>query len=513
MSDATPQLPRAAQAPEGQPTPAKTEPAPPQERRPRLVPAVVIVAFQWLFLAIPSVITLLQGRFDTLPSWIDLPPIAQFVIIMWTPVVTLIAILVWWLFASRLRWSDRGLGLLAFGLTGGAMWFLRHPTFGLMPIILYALPVITTAWVGWLLVTPFLGWRVRRAGLLVVFVLTWGYFDLIRFDGVTGGFSAELTYRWKPTAEEQYKAESPSTTSLAETTALLSLQPGDWPGFRGPNRDNRVTGVRLATDWKEHPPRLLWRHRIGPGWSSFAVVGTRLYTQEQLESDERIICSDTSTGAPLWVHADPTRFSEEIGGPGPRATPTFHEGKIYAQGASGLLNCLDAATGKVFWTRDILKDSGATLPMWGYAASPLVVQGMVVAFAGAPDGKALLGYHASSGKPAWSAGEGQNSYCSPQLARLSGIEQVLIATDAGVTSFDPATGKVLWKYSWPLEGMARIVQPALLGNDVVIGSPFGKGTRRVRLDLSANSWKDQQLWETFAINPYFNDFVIHKGHL
>jgi outer membrane protein assembly factor BamB len=138
---------------------------------------------------------------------------------------------------------------------------------------------------------------------------------------------------------------------------------------------------------------------------------------------------------------------------------------------------------------------------------------MVVAFAGAPDGKTLLGYHASSGEPAWSAGEGQNSYCSPQLARLSGVEQVLIATDAGVTSFDPATGKALWKYSWPLEGMARIVQPALLGNDVVIGSPFGKGTRRVRLDLSANSWKDQQLWETFAINPYFNDFVIHKGHL
>jgi outer membrane protein assembly factor BamB len=274
-----------------------------------------------------------------------------------------------------------------------------------------------------------------------------------------------------------------------------------------------VTGVRIATDWKEHPPRLLWRHRVGPGWSSFAVVGTRSYTQEQLDSDERIICSDVETGAPLWVHSDHTRFSEEIGGPGPRATPTFHEGKLYVQGASGLLNCLDAATGKVVWTRDIVKDSGATLPMWGYAASPLVIQGTVIVFAGAPDGKSLLGYDAASGKPTWSAGEGQNSYCSPQLARLNGVEQVLIATDAGVASFDPANGKVLWKHSWPIEGMARIVQPALLGNDVVIGSPFGKGTRRVRLDLSANSWTDQKLWETTAINPYFNDFVIHNGHL
>src|SRR5262249_19075967 len=159
----------------------------------------------------------------------------------------------------------------------------------------------------------------------------------------------------------------------------------------------------------------VWRHRVGPGWSSFAVVGNRLYTQEQRGQDEAVVCYDADTGNELWVHRDAARFSEVVAGPGPRATPTFHQGQLYAQGAAGRLKCLDAATGRVLWSRAVIADSGAKLPQWGFAASPLVVRGVVTVFAGAPGGKSVLGYNAASGELAWSAGEGQFSYCSTQL--------------------------------------------------------------------------------------------------
>jgi hypothetical protein len=106
----------------------------------------------------------------------------------------------------------------------------------------------------------------------------------------------------------------------------LQLQAGDWPAFRGPERDGRRTGVRLATDWQQHPPRQLWRHRVGPGWSSFAVVGTRVYTQEQRGQEEAVVCYDADSGKELWLNQGTARFTEVISGAGPRATPTFHKG-------------------------------------------------------------------------------------------------------------------------------------------------------------------------------------------
>jgi outer membrane protein assembly factor BamB len=155
------------------------------------------------------------------------------------------------------------------------------------------------------------------------------------------------------------------------------------------------------------------------------------------------------------------------------------------------------------------------VPQWGFASSPLVAGGVVTVFAGGPDGKSVLGYHASSGKPAWATGEGQLSYCSPQLARWGGTEQVLIATEVGLTAFNAVGGQVLWQYDWPLGGgTPRIVQPSLLGDsDVLIGTGFGSGTRRLHVNRGGDGWAAQEIWTTKAINPYFNDLVVRKDHL
>jgi len=468
------------------------------ERRLRLWPGVVIVALMWVLILVPA--------------WLAPATLVQFLLMFWSPIVATLAVVGWWLFASRLPWADRLLGVLVCVAAGLTALRLSDSSMAI-PFLMFTLKWVTTAWVGWLLVTPFLSWPVRRWGLVVVLLLVWSFFPLLRFDGVDGSMKADFAWRWSPTAEQQFLAESRGTPA-APDAEVLTLQPGDWPGFRGPERDGRLSGVRITTDWKQSSPRQLWRHRIGPGWSSFAVVGTHLFTQEQRGEDEVVVCYHADTGKELWSHVDQARFTEVVAGPGPRATPTFHAGKLYAQGAAGRLNCLDAATGKLLWSRDVVADSGAKVPQWGFAGSPLVVGDVVTVFAGGPEGKSVLGYHASSGEPAWSAGEGELSYCSPHLAHLGGVEQVLIATDAGLTSFHPVRGDVLWKHPWSAEKMARVVQPTVLDDtDVLIGTGFSVGTRRVHVSHAGDDWSNQEVWTTKAIKPYYNDLVIYQDHL
>jgi outer membrane protein assembly factor BamB len=207
-----------------------------------------------------------------------------------------------------------------------------------------------------------------------------------------------------------------------------------------------------------------------------------------------------------------------VAGPGPRATPTFHAGRLYAFGANGHLSCLDAASGKSLWSRDVVADSKAPIPQWGFSSSPLVAQGMVTVFAGAPKAKTLLAYNAKNGELAWTASVGPESdkaamsYCSPQLATIHGVDQILLATDAGLSAFEPASGRELWYHSWPADNTARIVQPALVGDgDVLLGARIG--TRRVSIRRDGESWSTEEKWTSRKIRLYFNDVVIVNGYL
>jgi outer membrane protein assembly factor BamB len=178
------------------------------------------------------------------------------------------------------------------------------------------------------------------------------------------------------------------------------------------------------------------------------------------------------------------------------------------------VDCLDAVSGRPIWSRELTADTGAKLPDWGFAGSPLVVDDLVVVYAGGPDGKGVVAYDAASGEPRWFAPTGRVSYSSPHLATIDGVRQVLILTDAGATSLAPASGAVLWEYAWPLEGMARIVQPLLTDDGrVMIGTGFGKGVRSIRVSREDGSWTVNEGWVSRNLKPYFNDMVAHRGHL
>jgi outer membrane protein assembly factor BamB len=276
-----------------------------------------------------------------------------------------------------------------------------------------------------------------------------------------------------------------------------------------------VRGVRIDTNWSASPPVELWRRPVGPGWSSLAVRGDLLYTQEQRGDDEVVACYNATTGEPVWTHRDATRFFESNAGPGPRATPTLSNGRVYSFGATGILNALDAGNGALLWSRNAASDSDATVSMgggktkvpdWGFAGSPLVVDDAVIVAAAGQ----LIAYHAATGKPRWIGPAGGVSYSSPHLVTIAGVDQVLLVSASGATTVAPADGKQLWKH--PSRGFP-IVQPAVTAaGDLLIAAGTESGTRRIAVAQGPDGWTVAERWTSNGLKPYFNDFVVHQGH-
>jgi outer membrane protein assembly factor BamB len=338
---------------------------------------------------------------------------------------------------------------------------------------------------------------------------------LLRMDGIWGGQQADIHWRWTPTAEQLFLAERANRQVAPPDRAAsreLVSRPSDWPGYRGFARDGAVTGVKIETDWDQNPPKQLWKQRVGPAWSSMAVVGDRLFTQEQRGRAEAVVCLDANTGHEVWSHEDTVRFEESVSGAGPRATPAFAGGRIYAQGATGILNCLDANTGERKWSTNIAEDAGAKLPQWGFTASPLVVGQLVIAYAGGKKG--LLAYDVDTGKPAWDVSTGTQAYTSPQLATICGEEQILLFDDKGLVAVNPVSGNVLWAHDETVTGAPRSIQPHAVGkSQVLISSEADLGTALIDVTHDGKAWATKRGWVSRDLKPSFNDYVVHDGFI
>jgi outer membrane protein assembly factor BamB len=477
-----------------------------------------------------------------------------------------VLIVVWWLFFSRAPWFERVGILLLMVVAGLVTSRLVHMSIrgGMMGMMLpiYATPVMSGALVAAAFATRRLSDRVRRASMIASILLACGVFTLIRTDGIQSSGS-QLAWRWTPTAEERLLAqagnesldtapakaappppttplptpapatpkeaavESPSAPAPDKKTPISSAAATDdessaiptsptlekraeWPGFRGPDRDSVIHGVRIETDWSQSPPALIWRRAIGPGWSSFAVRGDILYTQEQRGDDEVVAAYRVSTGKPVWRHSDPVRFWESNGGAGPRGTPTLSNGRIYTFGATGIVNALDARNGALIWSRNAGTDTQTDVPGWGFSSSPLVVDDEVVV---AASGR-LIAYDIADGTPRWLGPSEGGGYSSPHLMTIDGVPQIVLSRGRRTTSVSPAHGSVLWEHAAPQPAVS-IVQPAFVNGDILIAggdSMGGSGIRRVAVAHGTSGWNVEERWESRGLKPYFNDFVVHNGY-
>jgi hypothetical protein len=417
----------------------------------------------------------------------------------------------WWWTRRRIRLGDRLLGFLLV-LAGGVIAApFCHPSVGGFGLAFTGLPAALTAWTLWMLLARKLSLSFIGVGALMLVWLTWSSFTLIRVDGLSGDLHGDYRWRWSPSAEDLFRAELAAREDEASETPgdePLTAGPGDWIAFRGPERDGVIRGVTISANWSANPPRQLWRQRVGPGWSSVIIVGDWLFTQEQRDKNEAVVCYDARTGKRRWVYEYEARFWETVSGAGPRATPTFADGRLFTLGATGIVNCLDAATGKRYWSRDVTQESGGKVPMWGFSNSPLVVDGLVVVYGG----KDLLAYYVSTGVPVWTASVGPNSYSSPQLTSVAGQQQILFLAERGLTAVEPATGVLLWEHGASMPGAPRAVQAHLLGKtELVVGTLSGPGVARIDVTHDGG-WKATELWATTDLQPEFPDFVAHQGH-
>ena len=510
----------------------------PDARKPlRLWPGAVIVTLQWL---------IIFGVLMLAPAHAGIAILSG--------LACAVLVVLWWLFFSRAPWFERIAATLLIIVAVAAISPLLHRSIagGMMGYMrfVYGAPLLPLALMIWATTTRGMTTGRRRAWMTAL-LLACLPLTLVRTDGLTGGGGSDFEWRWSPTAEEKLLArsgEEPTAPAIAQpitsvgpetakppsetnetrsaekvssaspnvirADALAISESGsvrvEWPGFRGSNRDGVVRDVRIDVNWSRTPPVELWRQPIGPGWSSFAVAGDRIYTQEQRGYAEVVSAYELKTGKVVWRHRDAARFWESNAGPGPRATPTLDRGRVYTLGATGILNALNASDGAVVWSRNAVTDTGKTIPDWGIAGSPLVIDDtVIVATAGW-----LAAYDAGSGKPRRFGPKEGGGYSSPQLATIDGVEQVLLVNGPGIIAVVPADGKVLWKHEWPGDS---IVQPVVInGSDVLIGSGSGladhSGVVRLTVVHEGEGWSVKERWTTTGLKPYFNDFVVHEGH-
>ena len=354
--------------------------------------------------------------------------------------ITLLVLMIWWVFFSGIRFWTRLICLVLGGLAigGGLMLCVRNVEFtgDMRPIL----------WFVWDAPSP-----------------------------------SEKAQEWlNQNAPQNSIATIPEVpndhaSEVTDTRVNLTITAADWPRNCGSNGSREIVEPQCSFDWQNKVPIELWRHPVGDAWSSFTIVGERLFTQEQRGLLECVVCYNADTGLELWRHEDTARYETAQGGVGPRATPTVTENSIFALGATGILNALNPLTGAKIWQRNICDDAASSMIEWGMSGSPMIYENTVIVDAGGYKNKAVIAYDRATGEIVWASANHQAGYATPRLETIAGTLQLLIFHGDGLQGLDPATGKQLWEYPWTNQYKINVAQPMLFGDQLFLSSGYDSG--------------------------------------
>ncbi|HXG56799.1 MAG TPA: PQQ-binding-like beta-propeller repeat protein [Vicinamibacterales bacterium] len=316
--------------------------------------------------------------------------------------------------------------------------------------------------------------------------------------------------------------ETPAPSTSAPSTPALSTPHSApstsvtayWTDFRGPARDGHYRERPVLTSWPGGGPKPLWKQPVGGGYASFVVAGGRAFTIEQRGPDEAATAYDVATGREVWANTWTAAFKEIMGGDGPRATPTWHDGRVFALGGAGELRAIDAASGRTVWRTNILIDAGASNLQWGMSAAPLIVGNTVVVLPGGHSGQSVVAYDAATGKRAWAALDDQASYSSPMLVTVAGVRQIVLFTATRLVGITPERGELLWEFPWKTEYEVNASQPVVIGADrLFVSTGYGTGAATLELSQAGGRFAVREVWRSNRMKNQFTSSVLHDGFL
>ena len=361
---------------------------------------------------------------------------------------------------------------------------------------------------------------VRVAGSLgaVVWTLLWLHLVVgvtVEFSGDARAWRVVVRNPWLETLRFAQRPAARAHAVRGPLPEVRSLPAPAWPEFRGSRRLGIVTEIAHLEPWPKRGLPQVWKTAVGGGYASMVIGYGRLYTIEQRGFDEAVVCYDAGTGEELWAYRYRARFEEALGGPGPRATPTLADGKLYALGAEGDLTCLDALSGRLYWRRNILEDSGGENLRWGMAGSPLVVDGQVIVTPGGPGNWLLAAYDAASGELLWHNGSDRPGYSSPALETIAGVRQIVLFSATRVGGYALEGGEPLWEFTWHTNEGINVHQPIVFDDGrVFISSDYGVGCAMLRVQRGEDGkFRVQQLWKNRWLKAKFSSSVVRDGYV
>jgi outer membrane protein assembly factor BamB len=262
----------------------------------------------------------------------------------------------------------------------------------------------------------------------------------------------------------------------------------DWPQWLGPQRDAVWRETGIIDKFPAAGPTVRWRAKINAGYTGPAVADGKVFVMDRLlapgtkppkndfdltptPGTERVVCLDAAMGDVRWVHPYdcPYVVSYQLG---PRTTPLVSGGKVYTLGTMGHLFCLDADKGTVLWSRNFPKDFGAKVPLWGYAAHPLLDGQKLICMVGGKD-STVVAFDKDTGKEIWRAlSAKQLGYCPPSIYELAGKRQLIVWHGEAINGLDPETGKVYWKQPVAAYQAMAIAMPRKLDDALFITATF-----------------------------------------
>jgi outer membrane protein assembly factor BamB len=312
--------------------------------------------------------------------------------------------------------------------------------------------------------------------------------------------------------------------ALAASVSLVAAH-ADWPNYRGPNHDGISSEKLPSKTFPASGPREVWKTPNPGGFASLTVADGRAFTLvgRTIEGapTEVLVALDAASGRELWaLNLTPAKYDggggagtdDNKGGDGPRSTPTVDGALVYVLDARLNLACVEAATGKQVWAKDILAEHAGRNITWQNAASP-VIDGDLLFVAGGGEGQALLGIHKKTGKVVWKAESDRMTHATPVVANLHGVRQVLFFTQNGLVAVTPTEGRVLWRQEFTYK-TSTAASPIVAGDIVYCSAGYGVGAGAYRITKKGDTFQSTELWrQPGKLQNHWSTPVHLDGHL